>query len=286
MSKKIIISLSGGKDSTALLLKGLELGYPIDHAVFFDTGWEFPQMLKHIKLLEKRSKVKIVRLRPKMHFHKMAFEHPVRASRTALNKLNHEDLQDKFVMMRNHDWISGEIPSSRAGLINAMAGKIHRIGYGWPSVFRRWCTRTKVEAGINIYLHRLKQDFVCWVGFAADEKHRLERPTIQRANYENTFPLVDWGMTESDALSYSRAQGYNWDGLYDLFDRVSCFCCPLQQIRELKKLREHFPELWQKMLGWEADYEAEYPGMNRGFRDYETVHDLEERLAKEEANHE
>ena len=286
MSKKIIVNLSGGKDSSAALLKGLEMGYPIDHAVFFDSTWEFPQMLEHIDLLERRTGVRIVRLKPKKTLKEMAFEHPVKASRAALGRLDHEALQDKFVMMRNNGWVSGKIPGSRQELIDAMAGKIHRIGYGWPSVFRRWCTRTKVEVGINAYYRQLKDDFVCWIGFAADEKHRTERPTIHRSNYEKAFPLVEWNMTEANALKYCLDRGYDWGGLYDIFDRVSCFCCPLQRLSEVRKLRKHFPELWRQMLDWEAEYEANWPGMNRGFRDYDTVHDLEKRFAKEDAKNE
>jgi len=283
MSKKIIISLSGGKDSTAMLLKGLELGCDIDHAVFYDTGWEFPQLLEHVDLLERRTGIRIVRLKPKMPFNEMAFEHPVKLSRAPLFKRDTEELMDKFFMMREHGWVSGEMPETREELINAMARKTHRIGYGWPSVFRRWCTRTKVEVGINAYYRNLKEDFICWIGFASDEKHRLKRPTIHKSEYEKAFPLIDWNMTEADALAYCKSQGYDWDGLYDIFDRVSCFCCPLQQLKELRKLRSHFPHLWEKMLKWETDYEARCPGMNRGFRDYYTVQELEKRFADEEA---
>ena len=54
-----IISLSGGKDSTAMLLMMLERDEPIHSVVFFDTGWEFPEMYDHIRLLENKSGVKI-----------------------------------------------------------------------------------------------------------------------------------------------------------------------------------------------------------------------------------
>ena len=39
-----VVSLSGGKDSTAMLLMLLERGEPVADVVFFDTGWEFPEM--------------------------------------------------------------------------------------------------------------------------------------------------------------------------------------------------------------------------------------------------
>lgn len=49
-----VVSFSGGKDSTAMLLKMTELGMPIDCILFCDTGLEFPAMYEHIKSVEKR----------------------------------------------------------------------------------------------------------------------------------------------------------------------------------------------------------------------------------------
>jgi 3'-phosphoadenosine 5'-phosphosulfate sulfotransferase (PAPS reductase)/FAD synthetase len=43
-------SFSGGKDSTAMLLMLIEKGCPLDRIIFFDTGWEFPQMYDHINM--------------------------------------------------------------------------------------------------------------------------------------------------------------------------------------------------------------------------------------------
>ena len=51
--RKYIVSLSGGKDSTAMLLRLIEEGYPIDLILFCDTGLEFPQMYDHIEKVQK-----------------------------------------------------------------------------------------------------------------------------------------------------------------------------------------------------------------------------------------
>lgn len=48
-----VVSFSGGKDSTAMLLKMTELGKPIDCILFCDTGLEFPAMYEHIKSVGK-----------------------------------------------------------------------------------------------------------------------------------------------------------------------------------------------------------------------------------------
>ena len=46
---KHIVSFSGGKDSTAMLLRMLEENMQVDEIIFCDTGKEFPQMYKHIE---------------------------------------------------------------------------------------------------------------------------------------------------------------------------------------------------------------------------------------------
>lgn len=116
-------------------------------------------------------------------------------------------------------------------------------GYGWPSARLRWCTRLKVQA-INQFL---KQTFFLepydqFIGFAVGEEKRAARsPGF-------FYPLIDWNYDEKDCLTLCRQLGYNWGGLYDLFDRVSCFCCPLQSRRDLLILKRHRPELYKYML--------------------------------------
>jgi len=60
---KIIVSFSGGKDSTAMLHRLISWGYPIDAVIFFDTSWEFPQMYDQLNLVEKKTGLKIHRVK-------------------------------------------------------------------------------------------------------------------------------------------------------------------------------------------------------------------------------
>ena len=46
------VSLSGGKDSTAMLLLMIERGMPIDMVLSADTGMEFPEMYEHLAELD------------------------------------------------------------------------------------------------------------------------------------------------------------------------------------------------------------------------------------------
>ena len=69
----------------------------------------------------------------------------------------------------------------------------------------------------------------------------------RESNKKHEHPLVDWNWVESDALKYCYEKGYDWEGLYEIFDRVSCWCCPLQSLEDLKGLWKNFPKLWEEL---------------------------------------
>ncbi|MBR0358180.1 MAG: phosphoadenosine phosphosulfate reductase family protein, partial [Selenomonadaceae bacterium] len=48
-----VVNFSGGKDSTAMLLRLLELDMTVDEIIFCDTTAEFPQMYEHVDRVEK-----------------------------------------------------------------------------------------------------------------------------------------------------------------------------------------------------------------------------------------
>ena len=66
--KLYVASLSGGKDSTAMVLRLAEEGWPLDLVLFCDTGLEFPQMYGHVERLEKDLPVPVVRLKEEKGF--------------------------------------------------------------------------------------------------------------------------------------------------------------------------------------------------------------------------
>ena len=55
---KHIVSFSGGKDSTAMLLRMLEENMHVDEILFCDTGKDFPDMVEHIEQVKKYIKEK------------------------------------------------------------------------------------------------------------------------------------------------------------------------------------------------------------------------------------
>ena len=75
MKEKHIVSFSGGKDSTAMLLKMIELNYKIDEIIFIDTGVEFPEMYKHIHDIENYINRPITILKSDKSFEYYMFDH-------------------------------------------------------------------------------------------------------------------------------------------------------------------------------------------------------------------
>lgn len=206
--KKYLVSFSGGKDSTAMLLRLLEEGRQVDDIIYCDTGLEFPEMKSHIDKVQHYIRREITVLKPEKDYMYWATEHE-RTIRTA----------------------------KVAGI---STGDIVR-GYGYPALRSRWCTAQLKTNVINRYIADLRNkgvEIVQYIGIAADEPKR-----IRGENY----PLVEWCMTEADCLKYCYDRGFNWGGLYEIWDRVSCWCCPLQSLSDLRKLRKYRPELWERL---------------------------------------
>ncbi len=81
-----------------------------------------------------------------------------------------------------------------------------------------------------------------YIGIAADEAGRCKQDKTK------CYPLVDWGIDEAQALQICYDRGFDFGGLYRIYHRASCFCCPFQRIGELRQLRLHHPQLWEKLL--------------------------------------
>lgn len=145
-------------------------------------------------------------------------------------------------------------------------------GYGWARMWVRWCTRLLKQEPTNKYLREIGVDhYISYIGIAADEPKRHKNIT------QNTeHPLFDWGVTEAQALQYCYDKGFDWNGMYEQFRRVSCWCCPLQRLSELRTLRAHYPELWQELI--DMDNRVEYK-----FKPDYSVEQLDRRFALEDA---
>ena len=77
------VSLSGGKDSTAMLLMMVERGMRVDAAVYADTGMDLPAMEAHLARVEELSGVPVVRVRPPLSFEHYLLDHEITRGKRA-----------------------------------------------------------------------------------------------------------------------------------------------------------------------------------------------------------
>jgi len=205
-----IVSFSGGKDSTAMLLLMIEKEMPIDRVIFIDTTKEFPAVYENIEKIKKIIPIETIAI--------------------------------------DYDyWFSEHIKTR---------GKNKgQKGYGWPDFRNRWCTALKRDT----FVRNIGKDTIEYHGIAYDERHRTQNNKGKRTI---KYPLVDWEITEQQALQYCYSKGYDWNGLYEHFARLSCYCRPLSRIGELKHVHNNMPELWANIQHMDKlskrDFRADY----------------------------
>lgn len=237
MGKWYIASVSFGKDSLAMLMELIRRDYPLDEVMFYDTGMEF---------------CTIYRLRTEVY----------RILESKGIKFKELSPKDPF------EWTMFEKP------VNEGKENFH-YGYSWCGGRCRWGTTEKLKA-MDKYAE--SKDAIVYIGIAADEQKRIDK---KRKSYKR-LPLVDWGMTESDCLEYCYKHGFRWlekpgVDLYQILDRVSCWCCGNKNLKELKAIYTHLPEYWE-------DLKRLQDKTDRPMKNYKSggnVHQLERRFMEE-----
>ena len=210
-----IASISFGKDSLAMLLLILEHHLPLEEVIFYDTGMEFDAIYqtrnKVIEIL-KLNGIKYTELKPSMAF------------------------EDK---MYNYKHLS------RKGEI--------KQGYGFCGGLCRWGTTEKLKAIEN---YCKGEEIHQYIGIALDEPKRLER--LKGTN--KSSPLAALGYTEKMALQYCYDRGFDWletkggakpVKLYDILDRVSCWCCRNKNLKELANYKKYLPNYFNRLIALE-----------------------------------
>ena len=153
--------------------------------------------------------------------------------------------------------------------IKTRGKRVGEKGYGFPDFRNRWCTALKRQA-VKKLEKTIDEDSTQFHGIAYDEKERI----LKNKGRNIKYPLVDWGITEKQALEYCYSKGLDWGGLYKKLHRVSCWCCPLSRIGELRVLYNDFPELWEELK--EMDKKS-----FRKFRSDYSVAELDQRFFEE-----
>lgn len=207
-----IASYSGGKDSTAMILKLLENKMPLDLVYFFDLGKEYKSIYRNVNRMEAilaAHGIELIRAKPaKGDFNYYFSDHETTTGR------------------KGYGWCGG---SNRWGT-NLKISTARKL-------------ENELPASVKVV--------VKYIGIAADEAERVRlavetTKTGKKIIYE--YPLATWGIKEDQALVYCYRNGFHWleNGLelYDYLTRVSCYCCHNNSLNELRFIYFNLPEYW------------------------------------------
>ncbi|UPU47779.1 phosphoadenosine phosphosulfate reductase family protein [Xanthomonas translucens] len=236
-----LVSVSGGKDSTATYLKAIESGRPFS-AVFADTGNEHEITLEYVATLAQRTGGPSIET--------------VRADLTS-------DLaRHRAYILRV--WPVQGIPQhvvDRAAALHEPSGNpfvdLCILKGRFPSRGAQFCTEELKVLPIieQRVLPMLKSGPVLqWVGIRAEESENRAKQPIYNRHESGSYlwrPIFDWKL--KDVWAYHTRHGILPNPLYAMgFGRVGCFPCINCRKEELRLIADLAPEHIERIAEWEA----------------------------------
>ncbi|MDY7990668.1 phosphoadenosine phosphosulfate reductase family protein [Paenibacillus polymyxa] len=234
-----IISLSGGKDSTALWLLAYQTLEP-HTAVFADTGNEHQQTYEYIDYLEREIG-------------------PIRRIKA--------DFSTQIARKREWVQVKWREEGISETIIEQALSVLHPTGNPFldmciwkgrfPSTKARFCTvELKVRPFFDqVYLPLLEEGkrIVSWQGIRAQESlARSQMPEREETpeGYEIYRPLINW--TVEDVFAMHAKHNIEPNPLYKLgMGRVGCMPCINAGKMELFEIARRFPEEVERIAQWE-----------------------------------
>jgi 3'-phosphoadenosine 5'-phosphosulfate sulfotransferase (PAPS reductase)/FAD synthetase len=242
-----IISVSGGKDSTALLLLAIELGAENMQAVFADTGNEHPQTYEYLDYLERSTGVTIRRVTAD-------FSQNIAGKRLFVEtKWREKGVSESIIA----DALSVLHPTGNPFLdLCVWKGR-------FPSSQAAFCSeqlkRLPITTQVQDPLLAVGDDVVSWQGVRADESLRRSLLTMRehKATHAgggelwNFRPILQWDVEQVFAMH--RKHDVKPNPLYAQgMGRVGCMPCINCRKDELLEISQRFPEQVDKIRQWEA----------------------------------
>ncbi len=295
-----VLSLSYGKDSIATLEAIRLLGYPLDrivHAEIWATDTisaDLPPMVEFKayadKIIKERYGVEVehicaMRDGKKLTYEKLFYHKPKRKAeregeRERRMATPRSKVRSDFTTQTGGDHPDQFSASRKSGEYGATLDSNYLPYKGFPLSRGAWCKKLKTDEAVWRYLRGFSDtaaqggiiNTVQYLGIAADEPERIARHTKPGT----VLPLVDIGWVEAYCRQWCEENDL-LSPIYHSASRGGCWFCHNQSMDQLRLLRKNYPQLWSLLLKWDVDSPVTFHS------DGHTVHDIDKRIAAEEA---
>ncbi|MBG9467698.1 phosphoadenosine phosphosulfate reductase family protein [Bacillus thuringiensis] len=235
-----VISISGGKDSTALWLLAKEQETENMKVIFSDVGHEHPVTYEYIEYLQKELG-EITIIKPDFT------ERIMRKREVVQTKWRNEGVSEKIIEEALEVLKPTGIPFLDLCLWKGR----------FPSTMARFCTEQLkvIPAYEQIYMPLLDtgKHVISWQGIRAQEsKKRAQMPEREDTpeGYEVYRPLIHWDVY--DVFKIHEKHGIKPNPLYTQgMGRVGCMPCINSRKDELYEIARRFPEEIERVAEWE-----------------------------------
>jgi len=258
MSTCNVISVSGGKDSTAMILLSIERQVENPIYLFADTGHEHLKTYEYVEYLEHALGITINRVRAD-------FSQKIAEKKASLKK----HLMDLDNMGRGNRRLKGFTAPMLERMIDAMepTGNPFLDLCIWkgrfPSTRARFCSQELKHEPLDEFMRPLFKQYgtvISWQGVRADEslnRRHLPMYDVEVGQWEPEpkgwliyRPIIDW--TAQDVFAQHRKSGVKWNPIYEHgMSRVGCMPCIHAKKSELMAIFREFPEEIERVAEWE-----------------------------------